>query len=161
LGGSGPAGNASSHRLTRYPKRPPPAQSASVARVMRANKKTNTKPELRLRRALHAGGFRFLVNRQLQCGSVRVSVDLLFRRSRVAVFVDGCFWHGCPDHGSSPVTNGAYWAAKIDANRRRDQRVNVDLVAAGWTPILIWDHEPIAEAVDRVRDVIRKCDGQG
>jgi DNA mismatch endonuclease (patch repair protein) len=138
----------------RYPKPPPPTNSPFVARIMRANKKANTKPELRVRRALHAAGFRYVVHRKVVCSQAIVSVDVMFRRPRVALFVDGCFWHGCSAHGSRPTTNSTYWAAKIQANRERDRDVDAALVASGWLPVRVWEHDSVETAVDKVTEAL-------
>jgi len=86
----------------------------------------------------------------------RIRPDLVFLRSRVAVFVDGCFWHRCPEHGTSPQTNGDWWRKKLDTNVNRDRAADSALVEAGWTVIRIWEHENVALAADRVEETVRK-----
>jgi len=117
---------------------------------MQGNRKRDTAPELALRRAVHALGLRFRVAARPLRGRPWTA-DLVFTRRRLAVFLDGCYWHGCPDHCARPRTNSAYWIAKIDRNRDRDLRVDAELRAAGWTPLRIWEHEEVAEAAERVR----------
>ncbi len=121
------------------------ASSAGVRRSMQANKGRDTKPELALRRAVHAVGLRYYVNRR-PIKSVRRTADLVFPRLRVAVFLDGCFWHGCPEHHTIAKTNGAFWADKVATNRRRDRDTDARLAEAGWTVVRVWEHEPIDEA---------------
>ena len=105
--------------------------------MMRAVGSTDTSPELRLRRALWAKGLRYGVNRKLE--SVRV--DIVFSGVNLAVFVDGCFWHGCPEHYGLPKTNSAFWAAKVERNQERDRRNDRDLTRAGWTVLRFWECE--------------------
>ncbi|MEA2201766.1 MAG: mismatch endonuclease, patch repair protein [Solirubrobacteraceae bacterium] len=85
---------------------------------------------------------------------VRCRADLVFSRERVAVFVDGCFWHRCADHGTRPRTNSVYWQAKLDRNVERDRRNDADLSAAGWTVVRVWEHESVSPAADRVARVL-------
>jgi DNA mismatch endonuclease (patch repair protein) len=120
---------------------------------MQANKGRDTKPELALRRAVHAVGLRYYVNRR-PIKSVRRTADLVFPRLRVAVFLDGCFWHGCPEHHTIAKTNGAFWADKVASNRRRDRDTDARLAEAGWTVVRVWEHEPIDEAASRVAAVV-------
>jgi DNA mismatch endonuclease (patch repair protein) len=98
------------------------APSALRSRNMAAVKRSNTKPEIALRHALHAAGFRYRKDYPLRLGRKLVRPDIAFTRSRVAVFVDGCFWHSCPRHGEVPATNVGFWAAKLEANADRDRR---------------------------------------
>ena len=112
---------------------------------MQGNRRRDTGPELRLRSALHALGLRFRVDRRPEA-AIRCRADVVFTRRRVAIFVDGCFWHGCPTHFVPPATNLAYWAAKIDGNRRRDATTAAALEAAGWRVIRVWEHADAAEA---------------
>lgn len=118
---------------------------------MQANRKRDTGPELRLRRELHSRGLRFRVDLPIPVVGFRaIRPDLAFTRWGVLVFVDGCFWHGCTEHGTSPRTNAGYWSAKIASNRERDIRQTIALEEAGWTVLRIWEHEPACEAADRV-----------
>ena len=123
---------------------------------MRAIRRADTKPELLLRRLLWAKGARYRLEQRVQ----KARPDLLFRRARVAVFVDGCFWHGCPTHYRPPTGNAPYWRAKIERNRVRDERNTRDLEAAGYTVLRFWECYVKADpgaAADRVLAVIRNA----
>jgi len=85
---------------------------------------------------------------------MRSRADIVFGPARVAVFVDGCFWHGCPEHGTGPKNNAQWWAAKLAANRERDLRVNAELEAAGWMVFRVWEHESPVEAADRIEAIV-------
>ena len=129
------------------------ASSAATRRVMQANRSRDTRPELLVRRAVHAMGLRYRVASR-PIAHIRVSADMVFRGPRVAVFIDGCFWHGCPAHSTSPRTNAGYWAAKIAANRERDARADRLLRNAGWTVIRVWEHEDPPQAAAKVGDAL-------
>lgn len=134
--------------------RPTVASSPGVRRSMQANKGRDTKPELALRRAVHALGLRYRVSvRPLP--AVRRTADLVFTRAKVAVFMDGCFWHGCPDHHTKSATNAAYWADKVGKNRARDRETDALLEAAGWMAVRIWEHEDPGAAALKVESVVR------
>jgi DNA mismatch endonuclease (patch repair protein) len=134
----------------------PWASSPAVRLVMQGNRKRDTRPELSLRRAVHAAGLRYRVaTRPLP--ERPWTADLVFRPARVAVFVDGCYWHGCPDHYNPPRTNSGYWSSKIGRNRSRDALVDSELQAAGWSPLRIWEHEPTEAALDRVVQAVRRA----
>lgn len=115
---------------------------------MRRNPSGDTRLELRVRSALHRSGLRFRKGLRVRAGDVSVRPDVVFTRARVAVFLDGCFWHGCPAHGTSPRVNSLYWNEKLARNAARDRRVNEALAAHGWTVLRFWEHEP-ADAVAR------------
>ena len=117
---------------------------------MRANRRADTKPEVALRSALHRLGKRFRKDHRVRAAGVSVKPDVVFTRARVAVFVDGCFWHGCPDHGRRPAVNDWYWGPKLDRNRDRDVRVTAALETEGWTVVRLWEHTPLDEAVAQV-----------
>ncbi|GGK94384.1 hypothetical protein GCM10012284_30520 [Mangrovihabitans endophyticus] len=123
---------------------------------MQANTGRDTKPELALRRTVHALGLRYYVNRR-PIKAVRRTADLVFPRARVAVFLDGCFWHGCPTHHTVAKTNAQFWATKVATNRRRDAETNARLADAGWTVIRVWEHEPVDEAATRVKDAVARA----
>ncbi|MGC2207523.1 MAG: very short patch repair endonuclease [Candidatus Dormiibacterota bacterium] len=109
---------------------------------MRANPSRDTGPELRLRRKLHAAGLRYRVNYAIRVDDGRrTSPDIAFTRAKLAVFVDGCFWHSCPEHGSVPKTNSHYWPAKLRRNVERDQETTRRLQLAGWEVVRCWEHE--------------------
>ncbi|WP_406051335.1 very short patch repair endonuclease [Kribbella sp. NBC_00889] len=121
---------------------------------MRSNRGRDTGPELALRRELHSRGLRYFVNRR-PVKELRRTADLVFPRARVAVFVDGCFWHGCPEHHTVSKTNPEYWADKVKANRDRDAETVRRLNSAGWTVLRLWEHMPAAAAADRVEAAVR------
>ena len=128
----------------------PEPSSPSVSATMRGNRKRDTGPEMRLRSALHRQGLRFRVQRQVAVGGITVRPDVVFGPAKTAVFVDGCFWHGCPDHGTSPRSNNWYWTAKLQRNRWRDKLVDEALHLAGWSVVRIWEHEGPCEAVVKI-----------
>ena len=132
----------------------PPASSPAVRAVMRGNTSFDTAPERRLRSALHRMGLRFRKNSH-PVGTLRCRADVVFRSARVAVFVDGCFWHRCPEHGTSPRSHSAYWEAKLDRNVARDRRQDAALQAAGWQVVRVWEHEVPEVAAERVAAVVR------
>jgi len=127
---------------------------------MRANRKTDTGPELRLRRQLHRMGLRYRLRRRVGT-TPPVRPDLVFLRHKVAVFVDGCFWHGCPMHGVQPTVNATYWTVKLALNQDRDKRVDGSLVQLGWSPIRVWEHDDPAEAAARIRAILQAHSGEG
>jgi DNA mismatch endonuclease, patch repair protein len=129
--------------------------SAGVSERMARVRRRDTRPELELRSELHSRGFRYRVDRRPLKG-VPSRADLVFGPARVAVYVDGCFWHSCPEHGTMPRSNEAFWQDKLARNRERDATVNDLLVAAGWTVVRVWEHEEIAAAADRVESAVRK-----
>lgn len=117
---------------------------------MMATKRRDTPGELRLRQALHRMGLRYSIDAP-PLPDLRRRADVLFRRDRVAVFVDGCFWHGCPRHKSQPKANAEWWRAKLAANIRRDRDTDRRLRAAGWLVIRVWAHEAPDSAAQRVQ----------
>ncbi len=123
-----------------------PVTSARMSRQRRAG----TKPELVLRRELHRRGIRYFVDRAPIRGQRR-RADLVFPRRRIAVYVDGCFWHCCPDHATYPKNNAEWWAEKLAGNVARDRETDAALAAAGWQVIRIWEHEDAILAADRVQ----------
>ena len=129
-----------------YPFTADPGRAAN----MRGNRRADTKPELALRAALFAMGYRYRKDLRLDLPARRVRPDIAFTSRRVAVFVDGCFWHACPEHGSKPKSNEWYWSPKLTRNVERDRAVDEALAAAGWTVIRLWEHVPIDEAVTTV-----------
>ena len=128
------------------------------SRNMQANRRTDTKPEIRLRSALHGLGLRFRKDFRVTAGEVTVKPDIVFTRRRVAVFVDGCFWHGCPQHGRTPSVNGWYWSPKLQRNRDRDDRVNAALAADQWQVLRFWEHEPLDDVAAAVVQAVRRTD---
>jgi DNA mismatch endonuclease (patch repair protein) len=129
------------------------ASSSGVRASMQSNKGRDTKPELALRSAVHALGLRYRVSmRPLK--EVRRTADLVFTKARVAVFLDGCFWHGCPEHHTVAATNAEFWADKVRGNNARDRDTDRKLVDAGWLSIRIWEHEDPKPAADRIHDIV-------
>ena len=129
------------------------ASSEGNRRSMQANKGRDTAPELLIRKLLHADGLRYRVNfRPLP--ALRRTADIVFTRARLAVFIDGCFWHGCPDHYQRPGINREYWDPKVAGNRERDVDTSEALIAAGWRVLRFWEHEAIADptaVAERIR----------
>jgi DNA mismatch endonuclease (patch repair protein) len=118
---------------------------------MRANRRTDTKPELALRHALHRLGYRYRKDYRLDLDSGRrVRPDIAFTARKVAVFVDGCFWHACPEHGSKPRANEWYWGPKLVRNVERDRINDAALILAGWTVVRLWEHVRLDEAISTV-----------
>ncbi|KAA9151697.1 very short patch repair endonuclease [Microbacterium lushaniae] len=136
------------------PEVQPPAASPR-RRNMQANRRRDSGPEIALRSLLHAAGYRYRCDLRLKFGIEAVRPDIVFTRRHVAVFVDGCFWHSCPLHGSEPRTNKDYWAPKLARNRERDARDTRVLEERGWSVVRVWEHERAADAFDRVLDKLR------
>ena len=128
----------------------PPAASQSVSAVMRGNRSTDTRPERLLRSALHRRGYRFRKSYRIAFDGGSVRADIAFPKRRLAVFVDGCFWHQCPWHGNVPRANSTYWATKLARNVERDKRVSRALEDNGWRVVRIWEHVQCADAADQV-----------
>jgi DNA mismatch endonuclease (patch repair protein) len=118
----------------------PAASSGAVRRTMRGNTFRDTRPELALRSALHQAGLRYRVGIR-PVPSIKARADVVFTRPRIAMFLDGCFWHGCPDHFTPPTCHEPYWTAKIARNRERDAAVTLALQTAGWSVVRVWEHE--------------------
>lgn len=127
---------------------------STVSDRMRRQAVKDTAPEMALRRALHAAGARYRVHRR-PLPERRVTADIVFTKAKVAVFLDGCFWHCCPEHGTRPKTNADWWAAKLDRNVERDREADRRLAESGWTVIRVWEHEHATEAAQRILKVIR------
>ena len=131
------------------------ASSDGVRKSMQSNKSRDTGPEMALRRAVHALGLRYRVSAR-PLPQFRRTADLVFTKVKVAVFMDGCFWHGCPQHHTQSATNAAYWADKVRRNRERDRETDRLLREAGWTVIRVWEHEDPAEAAGRIARTVRR-----
>ena len=134
----------------------PPPSSYTARRTMQANRSTDTTPERRLRSELHGRGLRYRKDRRFVAAGQKVRPDLVFAASRVAVFVDGCFWHRCPIHATDPRSNADYWREKFKRNVARDRANDAALQAAGWTVVRVWEHEDVAEAADRVEVAVAR-----
>ncbi len=122
---------------------------------MSRHPRNDTTPELALRRALHAGGMRFRVQLPVP-GIPRRTIDLAFPRQKVAVFVDGCFWHGCQQHRSVPASNSNWWAEKLRMIRERDVQTAEWLRSCSWVVLRVWEHETIDDAVARIQDAVAR-----
>lgn len=120
---------------------------------MSKQKSRNTQIEIQLRKALFAAGLRYRVHRRPVKG-VRREADIVFGSARVAVFVDGCFWHGCPKHATWPKNNAEFWRTKIETNRRRDLDTDARLADAGWLAVRVWEHETVDAAATRVHEIV-------
>jgi DNA mismatch endonuclease (patch repair protein) len=131
----------------------PGSSTEAVSLRMSAARRRDTRPELLLRRELHRRGRRFRVVLRVP-GNNRRTIDIAFTRVKLAVFIDGCFWHGCPEHGSSPAANREWWAKKLRTNQDRDADTNRILGDAGWTVLRVWEHVPSREAADRVEHAL-------
>ena len=127
--------------------------SEATRRRMSRQARRDTRPELMLRRELHRRGLRYRVHRR-PLPAVRREADVVFSRQRVAVFVDGCWWHRCPEHATVPKTNTAWWQEKLDRNVARDRETDRLLTDAGWQVIRIWEHETPSAAADKVADAL-------
>lgn len=129
--------------------------SPEASRRMRRVRQKNTSAETALRRELHGLGLRYRVNVPLLTKPRRVA-DVTFASARVAVFVDGCFWHGCPSHATWPKQNAEFWRTKIEANRARDNDTNERLHVEDWTVIRIWAHEEPKVAAGRIAHIVER-----
>lgn len=126
----------------------------TTARRMSRQARKDTAPELALRRELHRRGLRYRIELPLP-GLPRRRADVVFPRAKVAVFVDGCFWHACPTHGTQPARNDVWWAAKLRRNVERDAETNAHLEALGWRVVRVWEHESTVAAADRIWACVR------
>lgn len=131
-----------------------PITDARTSLRMSRQRSRDTEAEWSLRRILHARGLRYRVDAVLP-GLPRRRADLLFPRQKVAVFVDGCFWHGCPVHKTVPKSNAAWWATKLARNVERDRETDAYLADLGWEVLRIWEHDDPDRAADRVEIVVR------
>ncbi len=135
--------------------RAPAASSPLVRRVMQANASSDTQPELILCSALHRAGLRFRKNVRPEV-ELKCKADIVFRKARVCIFVDGCYWHGCPRHFETPKVNSDWWDEKIVDNRKRDRKKRTMLRRYGWRVISIWEHDVVprklAALVERIGD---------
>ncbi|WP_071655715.1 very short patch repair endonuclease [Mangrovactinospora gilvigrisea] len=130
------------------------ASSAANRKSMLGNRNRDTSPELALRRLVHAAGLRYRVAAK-PLAKMRRTADMVFRPTRIAVFIDGCYWHGCPDHFVQPKTNPEYWENKIGGNIRRDRETDQRLTDEGWLVLRFWEHQPAEECAAIVEDAVR------
>ena len=134
------------------------ASSPAVRNVMRGNRGRDTKPELALRSAVHALGLRYRVGLR-PVPQVRRTADIVFTRAKVAVFLDGCFWHGCPEHHRPAQKNSDFWIAKIEGNKARDADTDSRLREVGWRVIRIWEHEDPVAAASVIKNAVGERQG--
>jgi DNA mismatch endonuclease, patch repair protein len=137
---------------TRRPR--PVASSPEVTARFSRQRRRDTQPEVALRRELHRRGLRFVLHVPVP-GFPRRTVDIAFPRRRVAVFVDGCFWHRCPEHATHPAANATWWRSKLDTNHQRDIETNRALESHDWLVVRIWEHEATVDAADKVEAFVR------
>lgn len=123
---------------------------------MQGNRRRDTSPELAIRRLVHAAGFRYRVDFRL-APELRTRADLVFTRSRIAVFIDGCFWHSCPAHGTRPKSNAEYWSPKLARNVQRDRETDAALEALGWQVLRFWEHEDPMLVACQIGDAVRRA----
>jgi DNA mismatch endonuclease (patch repair protein) len=135
----------------------PAASSAGVAARMSKQARAHTEPEVLLRKLLHAAGLRYRVNLPVP-GMKRRTIDVAFTRAKVAVFVDGCFWHSCPQHATFPAANKDWWAEKLAGNVARDAATTQHLTELGWRVIRVWEHEAPTEVAQRVAAALHTTD---
>lgn len=124
-----------------------------TSRRMSQQRRSGTAPEIALRQCLWGMGLRYRIDHRVL--GDRRRIDIAFTRARVAVFVDGCFWHSCPEHATSPSNNAAWWAEKLAANVRRDRNTDTQLAECGWTVVRVWEHELAEEAAQRIERLVR------
>lgn len=129
------------------------ASSPGRRRNMQANRSRDTRPELAVRSLLHARGYRYRVHFAPIMG-VRRRADIVFTRLRVAVFIDGCFWHVCPEHSREVLVNNSYWAPKLARNRERDRETDALLRQHGWLTVRFWEHEESDAVADKVASLL-------
>src|SRR5262245_29901703 len=123
----------------------PKPKSEVVSAQMRRMPRSSTGPEIALRKAMHARGIRLWLHPRELPGRP----DIVLPAARLAIFVDGCFWHGCPEHGVLPKNNREWWRAKLAANQERDARKDAELRMAGWLPVHFWEHTDMGKAADK------------
>ncbi|MET9533877.1 very short patch repair endonuclease [Streptomyces sp. NPDC006649] len=131
------------------------ASSEARRRNMQAIRSRDTKPEWLIRRLLHAQGLRYRVAAK-PLPDLRRTADLVFRPVKIAIFIDGCYWHGCPEHYVPPKTNSGYWSHKVAGNMARDLDTNQRLSEAGWLVLRFWEHEPSAECAAKITAAVKR-----
>jgi len=144
--------------VTKKPSSRPAPSSPAVSAVMKRVRSKNTGPELAVRKIIFSSGFRYRVHYKPRVVDIgRANIDIAFPGRKLAVFIDGCFWHGCPDHGTIPKANGEWWAEKLSSNQVRDERVTAALRDGGWKVLRFWTHETpecIATAVTQALELL-------
>ncbi|GGY04427.1 very short patch repair endonuclease [Streptomyces hiroshimensis] len=131
------------------------ASSAARRRNMQAIRNKDTKPEQLIRRLVHAQGLRYRLHAR-PLPDLRRTADLVFRPAKVAVFIDGCYWHGCPEHYLAPRVNAGYWSDKVARNMARDRDTDERLVEAGWLVLRFWEHESSDACSLKIADTVRR-----
>jgi DNA mismatch endonuclease (patch repair protein) len=129
--------------------------STPSTRWAKSNRKVDSGPEVKLRSCLYSAGLRYRKNPAIKYQGGCVRPDIAFPGHKLAVFLDGCFWHDCPVHGSRPRSNSAYWEGKLAHNVERDRAVDRALEEAGWCVLRIWEHQDLAEAVEIVKNSLK------
>ncbi|OZF00535.1 very short patch repair endonuclease [Rhodococcoides fascians] len=137
-----------------------PVTDAATSARLSKQRRRDTKPEVALRRELHRLGLRYFVDRAPLKG-MRRRADIVFPRRKVAVYVDGCFWHSCPVHATKPRNNAQWWADKLAANVARDRDTDDRLQTEGWTVVRIWEHEPVSDAAALVLHALESSPSPG
>ncbi|MFJ8883677.1 very short patch repair endonuclease [Streptomyces sp. NPDC102402] len=127
--------------------------SPGVSARMSRQARRDTAPEVAVRKLLHASGYRYRLNERVP-GMSRRTIDIAFTRAKVAVMIDGCFWHGCPEHATQPKANSEWWRNKLDRNMARDVETTEHLTAAGWTVLRFWEHQPATTVAERVATAV-------
>lgn len=136
--------------MTAYPH----PSDAAVSKRMRANRRRDSRAELAVRSALHHAGLRFFVDRPIRLTGRIVRPDIVFPRATVAVFIDGCFWHACPEHGTEPRRNEHYWSPKLRRNVECDRAVDEALMRSGWHVARFWEHQPVSEVAGNIAGIV-------
>ena len=134
---------------------PPHPSDENDRRTMLANRRKDTSPELAVRRRLHAAGLRYRVDYPADATDRRRRADIVFTRARVVVFIDGCFWHGCPEHFIAPKRNADYWGPKIERNIARDRTSTERLLDDGWQVLRFWEHEDPDDVATQIMEAVR------
>ncbi|MFG2782424.1 very short patch repair endonuclease [Streptomyces prunicolor] len=132
-----------------------PSSAAVSARMSRQSSR-DTVPEVAVRRLLHAEGLRYRVNVPVP-GIPRRTIDIVFSKAKIAIFMDGCFWHGCPEHATQPKSNAEWWRAKLDKNMARDAETTEHLLAEGWTVLRFWEHETADGVAQQIAASLATC----
>lgn len=127
--------------------------SAGVSARMSRQARRDTNPEVAVRKLLHASGYRYRINERVP-GMSRRTMDIAFTRAKVAVMIDGCFWHGCPQHATQPKANAEWWREKLARNVERDLETTEHLTVAGWTVLRFWEHESPEDVASRIIAVL-------
>ncbi|WP_074249834.1 very short patch repair endonuclease [Mycobacteroides abscessus] len=130
--------------------------SAGRSRNMAAIRRKDTKPEVELRSALHRLGYRFRKDYPIRVDGKLLRPDIAFTRQKIAIFIDGCFWHCCPQHGHQPNVNADYWSLKLQGNVARDRKQTATLQDAGWQVVRFWEHEDLDRVISDLATLIRK-----